>query len=59
MEHASFQSSEKKNIYFFFLLKKGMSLDAVEVDVSDTFAQGQTYVALSRCTELEGVPILF
>ena len=54
-----FKVPKKKIFTFFFLLKKGMSLDAVEVDVSDTFAQGQTYVALSRCTELEGVPILF
>lgn len=34
--------------------KKGLSLDSVEVDVLDVFAAGQTYVALSRCTSLEG-----
>jgi ATP-dependent DNA helicase PIF1 len=34
---------------------QGLSLDCVEVDVEDVFAGGQTYVALSRCTTLQGL----
>ena len=34
---------------------QGLSLDCAEVDVEDVFASGQTYVALSRCTTLQGL----
>ena len=34
-----------------------MSIDRVVVDLSDGFAAGQAYVALSRCTSLQGLQI--
>ncbi|MCR4602557.1 MAG: helix-turn-helix domain-containing protein [Prevotella sp.] len=34
---------------------QGMTFDKVIVDVDDAFTYGQVYVALSRCTSLEGI----
>lgn len=36
---------------------QGMSLSLVDIDLSRAFEVGQAYVALSRCTNLEGVRI--
>lgn len=36
---------------------QGMSLTWVDIDLSRSFEAGQAYVALSRCTDLEGVRI--
>jgi hypothetical protein len=38
---------------------QGKTLEKVKVDLSGgTFAPGQVYVALSRCTTLEGIELL-
>ena len=37
---------------------QGMTYQQVACDVSDTFAKGQAYVALSRCTSLDGLYLL-
>ena len=37
---------------------QGCSLDYVEIDLSNTFADGQAYVALSRVRNLEGLSII-
>lgn len=34
---------------------QGLTFDKAVVDIGDAFAMGQTYVALSRCTNLEGM----
>ena len=36
---------------------QGQSLDFVDIDLSNTFCNGQSYVALSRCRTLEGLSI--
>ena len=36
---------------------QGLTFDKAVVDVSDAFAMGQTYVALSRCTNLDGMKL--
>jgi len=37
---------------------QGMTYQKIACDVSDTFARGQAYVALSRCTSLSGLYLL-
>ena len=37
---------------------QGLTFDHVAVDAEEAFAPGQVYVALSRCTSLEGVVLL-
>lgn len=37
---------------------QGMTYQQIACDISDTFAKGQAYVALSRCTTLEGLHLL-
>jgi len=34
---------------------QGLTFDKAVIDTGDSFAAGQTYVALSRCTSLEGI----
>lgn len=36
---------------------QGLTFDKVNLDVADSFAAGQLYVALSRCTSLEGITL--
>ena len=36
---------------------QGKSIDRIEVDLGDVFEDGQAYVSLSRCPELEGIRI--
>lgn len=37
---------------------QGMTIDKVEVDISSAWDPGQAYVALSRCTDLQGLGLL-
>lgn len=37
---------------------QGLTFDKVKLDIRDSFVSGQTYVALSRCTSLEGIYLL-
>eukprot|EP01126_Amoeba_proteus_P015543 TRINITY_DN17009_c0_g1_i4.p1 TRINITY_DN17009_c0_g1~~TRINITY_DN17009_c0_g1_i4.p1 ORF type:complete len:362 (-),score=85.50 TRINITY_DN17009_c0_g1_i4:8-1093(-) len=37
---------------------QGMTIDRLKVDIANTFAAGQAYVALSRATSLEGLSII-
>ncbi|MDR0560424.1 MAG: helix-turn-helix domain-containing protein [Prevotellaceae bacterium] len=37
---------------------QGLTFDRVVIDVGQAFAAGQAYVALSRCTSLEGIVLL-
>lgn len=37
---------------------QGLTFDKVDIDVSDSFTYGQIYVALSRCTTLEGIRLI-
>ncbi|MFT4565787.1 MAG: hypothetical protein ACI9FN_000740 [Saprospiraceae bacterium] len=37
---------------------QGLTFDKVVIDLKDTFATGQLYVALSRCRSLEGIALL-
>lgn len=36
---------------------QGLTFEKAVIDVADAFAMGQTYVALSRCTNLEGMKL--
>ena len=37
---------------------QGLTFDRLAIDASDAFAEGQTYVALSRCKSLQGLKLL-
>ncbi len=37
---------------------QGMTIDCVEVDIASSWDPGQAYVALSRCTSLDGLSLL-
>lgn len=37
---------------------QGLTFNKAVIDVQDAFAMGQTYVALSRCTNLEGITLI-
>jgi len=37
---------------------QGLTFEKVKLDIRDSFVSGQTYVALSRCTSLEGIYLL-
>ena len=37
---------------------QGISLDKVRIDLTEAFAEGQVYVALSRCTSLGGLALI-